>query len=45
MLVASVQDSLVVTQVGDPDFTRLTQFMQKPASAVMMTFSTIRISA
>ena len=30
VLAASVQDSLVVTQVGDPDFARLTQFMKKP---------------
>lgn len=39
VLAASVQDSLVVTQVGDPDFTALAQFMTKPASSVLMTFS------
>jgi hypothetical protein len=39
VLAASLQNSLVVTQVGDPDFTALTQFMTKPGSSVMMTFS------
>ena len=39
VLAASVQDSLVVTQVGEPDFTSLAQFMKKPGSAVLMTFS------
>jgi hypothetical protein len=39
VLTGSVQRSLVVTRVGDPDFTALAQFMQKPGSAVMMTFS------
>ena len=39
MLTPSVQNSLVVTQVGDTDVTSLAQHMQKPASAVMMTFS------
>jgi uncharacterized protein YcbK (DUF882 family) len=39
VLAVSVQDSLVVTQVGDPDFASLTQFMTKPASSVLMTFS------
>jgi uncharacterized protein YcbK (DUF882 family) len=39
MLVSSVQGSLVVTRVGDADVTSLTQHMQKPASAVVMTFS------
>ena len=29
----------VVTQVGDPDFASLAQFMTKPGSSVMMTFS------
>ena len=28
-----------MTQVGDPDFASLTQFMTKPASSVLMTFS------
>jgi hypothetical protein len=39
MLTSSVQNSLVVTQVGDVDVIGLTQHMQKPASAVLMTFS------
>jgi uncharacterized protein YcbK (DUF882 family) len=39
VLAASLQNSLVVTQVGDPDFTALTQFMIKPGSSVLMTFS------
>jgi uncharacterized protein YcbK (DUF882 family) len=39
VLAASVQDSLVVTQVGEPDFAGLAQFMKKPASSVLMTFS------
>jgi uncharacterized protein YcbK (DUF882 family) len=39
VLAASLQNSLVVTQVGDPDFTALTQFMTKPGSSVLMTFS------
>ena len=39
VLAPNVQNSLVVTQVGDPDFAGLTQFMKKPASAVLMTFS------
>ena len=32
VLAPSVQNSLVVTQVGDPDLAGLTQFMKKPAS-------------
>ena len=39
VLATSVQNSLVVTQVGDPDFAGLTQFMRKPGSSVLMTFS------
>jgi hypothetical protein len=39
VLTASVQESLVVTQVGDPDFASLAQFMQKPGSSLLMTFS------
>jgi hypothetical protein len=39
MLTSSAQDSLVVTQVGDPDFKGLVDFMHKPATAVLMTFS------
>jgi hypothetical protein len=39
MLTASVQNSLVVTQVGDADVKTLVQHMQKPATALVMTFS------
>ncbi len=39
MLTASVQNSLVVTRVGDADVTTLVQHMQKPATALVMTFS------
>ena len=39
VLAPSVQNSLVVTQVGDPDFAGLAQFMKKPGSSVLMTFS------
>jgi uncharacterized protein YcbK (DUF882 family) len=39
VLAPSVQNSLVVTQVGDPDLVSLAQFMRKPASSVLMTFS------
>jgi len=39
MLASSVQNSMVVTRVGDLDVTSLTQHMQKPASAVVMNFS------
>jgi hypothetical protein len=39
VLAPSVQDSLVVTQVGEPDLIGLVQFMKKPASSVLMTFS------
>ena len=39
VLAPNVQNSLVVTQVGDPDFAGLAQFMTKPGSALMMTFS------
>jgi uncharacterized protein YcbK (DUF882 family) len=39
VLAPSVQNSLVVTQVGDPDFAGFTQFMTKPSSSVLMTFS------
>ena len=38
-LVASIQDSMTVTRFGDPDFAQLTEFMRKPRSSVMMTFS------
>lgn len=39
MLTASVQSSLVVTQVGETDVKTLVQHMQKPATALVMTFS------
>ncbi|MEA2979102.1 MAG: hypothetical protein QOF09_925 [Alphaproteobacteria bacterium] len=39
VLAPNLQDSLVVTQVGDPDLASLAQFMKKPVSSVMMTFS------
>jgi hypothetical protein len=39
MLVPSVQNALVVSLIGDPDYTRLVTYMHKPASAVLMTFS------
>jgi NADPH:quinone reductase-like Zn-dependent oxidoreductase len=39
MLTASVQHSLVVTRVGDPDYSGLVQYMRKPGVAVVMTFS------
>ena len=39
VLAQSLQNSLVVTQVGDPDFTSFTQFMRKPAASLLMTFS------
>ena len=39
VLTSSVQNSLVVTQVGEPDFKSLAQFMAKPGSSVLMTFS------
>jgi hypothetical protein len=39
VLAPNVQESLVATQVGDPDFTSFTQFMAKPGSSLMMTFS------
>jgi hypothetical protein len=39
VLAATVQNSLVVTQVGEPDLAGLAQYMKKPASAVLMTFS------
>jgi hypothetical protein len=38
-LAPNVHESLVVTRIGDPDYTRLVQYMHKPPSAVMMTFS------
>jgi uncharacterized protein YcbK (DUF882 family) len=38
VLTSSVHHSLVVTQVGEPDFKGLVQFMAKPGSSVLMTF-------
>jgi uncharacterized protein YcbK (DUF882 family) len=39
MLATSVQSSMVVTRVGDLDVSIVTRHMQKPASAVVMTFA------
>jgi uncharacterized protein YcbK (DUF882 family) len=39
MLTDSVQRSMIVTRFGDPDFTGLVRYMQKPDTAVAMTFS------
>ena len=39
MLTRSVQNSLVVTRIGEPDYANLTAFMRKPGSAVVMSFS------
>jgi len=39
MLATSVQSSMVVTRVGDLDVSIVSQHMQKPASAVVMTFA------
>jgi uncharacterized protein YcbK (DUF882 family) len=39
MLTSSVQNSLVVSRVGELDLMGLVEHMQKPDSAVMMTFS------
>jgi uncharacterized protein YcbK (DUF882 family) len=44
MLAVSLQDSLVVTRIGDPDYTGLTAFMQKPVLAVVMSFSSDPLS-
>jgi hypothetical protein len=30
---------MTITQFGDPDYARLVDFMQKPRSAVLMSFS------
>jgi hypothetical protein len=38
-LATSMHHSMVVTQFGDPDYARLVEFMQKPRTAVLMTFS------
>ena len=39
VIAPSVQNSMVTTTFGVPDFRTLSPFMQKPATAVMMTFS------
>ena len=39
VLAARVQDTMIVTRFGDPDYTQLIEFMQKPRSAVLMTFT------
>jgi uncharacterized protein YcbK (DUF882 family) len=39
VLTASVQSSMVVTRVGDPNYSSLAEFMHKPESAVLMTFA------
>ena len=39
VVAQSVQNSLVTTTFGAPDFRSLSQFLQKPAASVMMTFS------
>ena len=39
MLAASAQNALTVTPFGDPDYARLVQYMHKPNSTVVMTFS------
>jgi len=38
-MAPSVQNSMVVTVFGDPDFRTLTPYLWKPRTAVMMTFS------
>jgi hypothetical protein len=39
VLASSLQSAMTVTVFGDPDFRGLVQYMRKPASTVMMTFS------
>lgn len=39
VMAASVQRSMTITMFGAPDFRALRPFIQKPAMAVMMTFS------
>ena len=39
VMAPSVQNSMVTTVFGAPDFRNLRPFIQKPASSVMMTFS------
>ena len=39
VVAPSVQNSLVTTTFGAPDFRSLSRFLQKPAASVMMTFS------
>ena len=38
-MAASLRNSLVVTPIGDPDYTGLVAYMRKPGSAMIMTFS------
>jgi len=40
VIAPSVQNSMVTTTFGVPDFRALTPFMRKPASAMVMTFTT-----
>ena len=39
VIAPSVQNSMVTTTFGVPDFSALTPFMRKPASAMVMTFT------
>ena len=39
MLAATAQNALTVTPFGNPDYTRLAQYMHKPNSTVVMNFS------
>jgi uncharacterized protein YcbK (DUF882 family) len=39
VVASSVREAMTVTLFGDPDFRGLVQYMRKPASTVMMTFS------
>jgi hypothetical protein len=39
VMVSSVQHAMTVTMFGEPNYRGLTQYMQKPASSVVMTFS------
>jgi uncharacterized protein YcbK (DUF882 family) len=39
MLAASVHNSMTITMFGEPDFRYLVEYMRKPDSALVMTFS------
>jgi uncharacterized protein YcbK (DUF882 family) len=39
VMASSVRNAMTVTVFGDPDYRGLVQYMRKPASTVMMTFS------